>query len=327
MIDTSSFSAFSNLFSHESSSLALAKTLGRYKDNWVYVGAMDRRPSLYVFEPDASKIQEMQSSHLKMELVEVNLEGVPSGKFIRLAPLGSDFDLGLFASICDEFIRAADFCEDASTELVELVARWAALLKVASNTESANKLVGLFGELFCLRELLKNFGPVAITSWTGPDSARHDFESGKWAIEVKSSTVQAERRAVIHGAGQLDATSSTSLCMVHYQLEWAQGAESLGALVEDVSGLLDGLGKKKFFENLEKLGFNRSALERNSAASIKINRVSLFSIDENFPRITLASVSTLQPHLTRVDYWLTLEGLPSEDCTENYAPLHDRISF
>lgn len=327
MIDTSSFSAFTNLFSHEGNSLALAKTLGRYKENWVYVGALHKVPSLYVFEPNPSAFQELNSSHLMMELVEVNLQGVPSGQFIRLAPIKSDFDLGLFASICDEFIRAADSCQDASSELVQLVARWAALLKVASNSDSANKIVGIFGELLCLRELITKFGPVGITAWTGPDAARHDFESGKWAIEVKSSTVQAERRAVIHGAGQLDAAAGTALNLLHYQLEWAQGALSLGDLVDSVSASLDGAGKKILFENLEKVGFDRSALERNSSASVKVNRISLYEVDDKFPRFTIASVSALQPHLTRLDYWLALEGLPAEDLTESYTPLHKRIYF
>jgi hypothetical protein len=139
--------------------------------------------------------------------------------------------------------------------------------------------------------------------------------------------VQAERRAVIHGVGQLDAAPDTTLYLLHLQVEWAHGAETLSDLVADVSALVGESQQTLFYENLKKIGFDRAALARQAAAAIKVNRLSLFPVTASFPRITSKTLIGMQPNITRVDYWLSLEGIDFEDCTSSFAPVLDRVKL
>ena len=63
--------------------------------------------------------------------------------------------------------------------LLEALAENCELLKQATSL-SEEALLGLFGELWVLRELVQLHGPVAVKAWTGASKLPHDFRFGDW---------------------------------------------------------------------------------------------------------------------------------------------------
>jgi hypothetical protein len=315
----SAYKAFGKLAAEGFTGTKLTRSLGKYAHEWVYFGLRDGLPGLYLYEPNLVEVGSAPNRNLTIEIENVNILGVPVGNYLRLSPTNLEFDLGLFSSICDEFIRISDSVLDGYSALQELLARWSALLKISSDTQSTNAMVGLYGELLCLVNLLENKESAFLEHWTGPDSARHDFEGSSWAIEVKSSTVLSERRAVIHGTGQLESGPKTRLALLHYQLEWAPGAESLPQLAARVLDFLSAEEKQSFRLKLEKLGYSIEKISQLNYISLKINRASLFTVSEEFPRITRTSLGKSSASISRVDYWLNLEGLPFQDVSTSFG--------
>jgi Putative PD-(D/E)XK family member, (DUF4420) len=321
MADFSAYESFKKLSTEKFNGTKLVRSLGKYSNEWVYFGVKDNLPGLYLFEPEIVEIGNLQNVNLSISNEQVNILGVPAGNYLKLSPVRDDFDLGLFSSICDEFIRISDSVVHGFDALKELLARWSALLKFASNTESTNALVGLYGELLTIDALIREKGPKFIEHWTGPDSARHDFEGATWAIEVKSSTVLAERRAVIHGASQLASSPKTHLALLHYQLEWAPGADSIASLAAKILHSLPSAEQESFLKKIEKIGFSFEKISELTHFCLKINSASLYHVDEDFPRITKTTLGNSASWITRVDYWLLLEGLPSIDVSNSFAPV------
>lgn len=142
--------------------------------------------------------------------------------------------LNLIFAICEQLLSGsrtvAKAVESALADFRQLLAG-AGLL-------SEERLQGLFGELWTLRELIQVNGVKSINAWTGP-LATHDFRYGRTELEVKT-TASASPRHRINGAGQLVPSMGCSLYLVSIlaQPTGPAAGYAVPELVSSIVGLL-----------------------------------------------------------------------------------------
>ncbi len=304
-------------------SLPKAETVGqiRVQNTPVFVGgqrvkiARDYlgRPRLLI--PASNEISADESTRVTAGL-SIELHNYPNsvGELVPhlvFAASSSEVD-DLFAlmsqDICEE-VRASS--QPVTLSMVESrILAWQEMLAKLSNHEpSLSEQIGLYGELLTLETLVEEIGPAALNSWSGPDLARHDFETSKWAIEVKSSMSLASKRAHIHGFTQLECSVGTKLNLLHLQFEQSLGSKSIAHLVEGLLAKLDrsaleGQLLRFFPEGLSNLPTWASKYE------LKLSSASLFEVDADFPRITRSNLGSQYLRFSQLQYQLDLEGLP-----------------
>ena len=165
-----------------------------------------------------------------------------------------------------------------------VIERWRELLsKSYPRRLSAEKLQGVFGELWYLREL-SDIDLNAIDYWIGPLGDPHDFSNGKIALEVKTTTKKA-RMFWINGVNQLTPPEDGVLYLCAIKLEKVKsGGESVPDIIESLKEI--GLNYAKLLSLLVELGYsiNDNKFYENFRYQIKENRV--YFVNDHFPRIT-----------------------------------------
>lgn len=78
--------------------------------------------------------------------------------------------------------------------------------------------IGLFGELWLLRRLIKVMGTTAVDTWTGPAGEPQDFRVGSNEFEVKS-TINLRRTHIVNGLKQLMPSRERNLYILSLQFE------------------------------------------------------------------------------------------------------------
>jgi hypothetical protein len=148
-------------------------------------------------------------------------------------------------------------------------------------------LLGLFGELWVLRELTRQ-QRRAVELWLGPTGARHDFSNGSIAIEVKASQQRRGRLITIHGHDQLDAPANGSLYLALLQLEEVpSGGEAVPDLVQELTAL--GCDQYELLRRLARLNITQETLAAVSNMRFRVLTTNIYRVDDSFPRITSSS--------------------------------------
>ncbi len=106
---------------------------------------------------------------------------------------------------------AADVCEHlagATAEpqgvILDVLARWRALLEVGADAWTRARCAGLFAELSVVGRLLE-LDAGAVDWWSGPLGEAHDVRGPGGAIEVKATAGREGRKVRIHGINQLES--------------------------------------------------------------------------------------------------------------------------
>lgn len=271
------------------------------------------RPRLLI--PASHEITAEESTRVTAGL-SIELQSYPNAEGTLIPHLvfsasSSEVD-DLFALMSQDICEAVrGSSEPVTLAMVESrILAWQQMLAKLSNHEpSVSEQVGLFGELLTLEALVEELGPAALSSWSGPDMARHDFETASWSIEVKSSMSLASKRAHIHGFTQLESAAGTSLSLLHLQFEQSLGSKSIAILVEALAERLD----RKAFEGQLQRFFPEGLSNLPSWASkyqLKLSSASLFAVDSAFPRIVRSNLGPEHSRFSQLQYQLDLEGLP-----------------
>jgi hypothetical protein len=122
----------------------------------------------------------------------------------------------VFTPFCEDVAESMAASESDGAAVQALLSRfmhWRRLLaSLSDSTLSPNEAMGLYGELWVLRNLIF---PVcdqeSAAVWRGPDRDDHDFVVKGFGIEVKSTGADKPIEVVIHGAAtQHVGTRSTS---------------------------------------------------------------------------------------------------------------------
>lgn len=193
----------------------------------------------------------------------------------------------------------------------QVLDRWRELLeREPSGLLGIEKLVGLFGELWFLREMVKR-NPNAVRYWTGPRGSRHDFSVGTLAIEVKSTLSRRGRFVEIHGHEQLEPPEHGELYLTILKLEQVPAlGESLPELVESI--VQQGGDRYTLLNLMAQVDVGLLTLDEYKDIRFRLNENRIYEVKDDFPRITPNSFldGTLPNGVIKLTYQIDLSTEP-----------------
>lgn len=196
--------------------------------------------------------------------------------------------------------------------------RWRELLNSSRGTViSTEKLIGLYGELIYLRELISR-KPISLDFWKGPESGKQDFSNGRLAIEIKTTQVRHGRIVSVHGHQQLETPTNGELYLAVMKIE--EGSEADLSIPDLVSSILSyGVSASELMDKLSKVGYFFIDTGHYRTRRFRIVENSFYFVDSNFPKIVSDSflVGRLPVGILRLDYQIDLTGEPPHPLTES----------
>lgn len=251
------------------------------------IDQLGQRHLLIPVEWDAKVIEDKQSAGVH---VRSNLWGDEEGKrryidVVCLKPHLNDlFDMIVFDIL-------AELGQDASSpgrSCRQVLNQWRELLSHETvHMPDKTTLIGIWGELWILRELVKR-NPHAVDIWTGPVGGRYDFWATKLAMEIKSTTQRKGYTVTVHGHDQLEIPQNGELYLVFLRLEESPKiGESVSSLVNDITDL--GCDRIKLLTKLANLGLTLDLIAKCEESRFRLMENRIYHVDQGFPRITSAS--------------------------------------
>lgn len=236
------------------------------------------------------------SSFSKLKEIEVLYYSSPneSEKNILLFKLLNVDHKDIFALLCEDLISSISEFTNQDKIVLEILNRfekWKSLLtNVNKNGLSPEAQRGLFGELFLLRKILNNSINLteAIISWVGAEKEVRDFQSGTWAIEVKTSHGNNHQKVMISSERQLDNINLEHLFLYHISLEKLNNSgETLNHLIDSIKDLLSGqiVAYNKFLIKIYEAGYLDIQREQYDSIGYHIRDENFYIVENEFPRI------------------------------------------
>jgi hypothetical protein len=265
----------------------------------------------------------------RLEAITTEAVRIEGEEYVRIAthvrPLFQEFYL-LLTDIADSIQLDGSTVETAVRTRLE---SWKELLR-SVGLLSPERQVGLWGELWLLRRLIKTRDPEALESWTGPVAEPHDFRIGQTELEVKT-TKSRQRYHVINGLDQLTPSEGLKLFLLSLQIEPAKtdDAMSLPQMVAIVRKMLDAkpdlLGD---FERILRDGCGYYAKdEQNYGTQFRLRSVPLLvPVDARFPRLTKKNLRdvvgmNVDQRISEVRYTVNVDDLGSLDGTPDFLTI------
>jgi ribosomal protein L44E len=256
---------------------------------------------------------------LSVELVPV-LDGVPEGTRTLAVALNDRQYMDIFSVFCADLVTRMSACTNTSDAIVLLLnrlERWQLFLGRAVDGLNQQEQIGLFGELWILREILIPFGGIGmVDAWCGAQRAPQDFiVPGVCAIEVKTTAARTLSHVRVHGETQLDGTGLTCLFLACVRLERdAATAETLNDLVD---GLKSVVAAPEFAAVLEQriaaAGWFERHRQRYQANRFAIAQRRFFRVEDGFPRLRRAELAT---GIDEVAYRVDLRACQAAECAQ-----------
>lgn len=268
------------------------------------------------------KLQDLPATRgLAVSLVSP-LEGVPASQRTLAVELEDPQFADIFAVFCTDLVEGISRCATAVDAIVLLfrrLDRWQEFLIAATDGLSQSAAIGLFGELWVLRNILVPLGGIGLLeSWTGAQRAPQDFVvPGICAIEVKTSQARALSHVRIHGEQQLDDTGLACLFLVCLRVEHdADKGENLNKLVADLRSLASGTPEFSFLLEglLIKAGWVKQHEHRHEHVRLRVAQQRSFRVDHHFPRLITAA---LDPGINEIEYQVELKACTACECAND----------
>ena len=210
-------------------------------------------------------------------------------------------DAALFRSIVDGICEAVvDAGADRSDALAAMSAemhRWLRFLRAGRKGLSIQRQIGLWGELHILRRIaVERSWPTALSWWTGPSHAAHDFSIDMLAIEVKTTRAN-EKSVQISSLDQLDNDGLTALYLLNLKIEDVprnQG-RSLTDMVELVRSDLSTYAntiQRDFEAMLIGAGFHNIHAQKYRRRAYEWQTTEIYEVNDEFPRLTRGKIMT-----------------------------------
>lgn len=243
--------------------------------------------------PDFSNMQEIQVN-LFVSTTEVH-------KNILIFKLLNFEHKDIFAVLCEDLIASISNETNEKKVVREVLNRfekWKSLFnKIGLQGLKPEQQRGLFGELYFLRNVLQRNSDflAVVNTWTGTEKQIRDFQSGSWAVEVKTTYGNNHQKVHISSERQLDTTNLEALFLYHISLEQQQNSgETLNDIVDSVTEILrsETIALNKFKSKIYEVGY--FDLQRNLYETIGYHiRQDVFYIVKNdFPRIEENDIRT-----------------------------------
>ena len=223
-------------------------------------------------------------------------------------------DSQIFDSLIDDIavsVNKSDTEESAIFNFIETIFGWQSFLEKTGNKKlSKEQQRGLFGELITLKTLMIPQAGIhsAIQSWQGDQSIRglRDFEYNGVGVEVKTTTTKNPETFTVSSEDQLDSRNLKGIVVHHLSLDQTlTEGESLQSLIlEILSEIESNRSKTLFFQRLYNLGYSTEQGELYLSPKYQIRNQYIFSVSENFPRITEES---LMQGISNVRYRVSID--------------------
>lgn len=184
------------------------------------------------------------------------------------------------------------------------LSRWRQLVEAGKEPLGESGLMGVYGELWVLRQMIAEDPLRRIEHWVGPEREVHDFHRGAVAVEVKSSSARTGRTVEIHGAEQLAAPTAGLLYLVYVRLRESSAGVTLRQLIEEIRSL--GVDSADFERVLARTGIS----EGSDSPPFEVREELWYHVNEAFPRVVQASFvgSRVPEGVLNLSYQLSLAG-------------------
>ncbi len=200
----------------------------------------------------------------------------------------------IFKVLCEDLIEsiASEANEKKMVkEVLNRFEKWKSLFnKIGLQGLTPEAQRGLFGELHFLRKYLQeNFELLkVVNTWIGPEKQVRDFQSGTWAVEVKTTHGNNHQKVHISSERQLDTTNINDLFLYHISLEQMQNSgESLNDIVESILKILesDTSAFNKFKSKIYEVGYFELQRSLYEEKGYFIRQDVFYKVECDFPRI------------------------------------------
>jgi hypothetical protein len=209
---------------------------------------------------------------------------------------------------------------------LERIRQWQKCLSIqGASGLNKEEQKGLYGELFFLRELLKQgfAGKKSVNAWVGPSSAVNDFQFDNCSVEVKTSSSKRIQELSINGALQLDERHSPNLYLFHLSVDLTQTiGETLNEIVASVRELyskIDGKNPDDFNVKLNMAGYLDAQADKYSEVKYRFRDGKTYKVHGDFPRIREGEY---RPGVGSIQYYICISG-----CEEYKIPTENIINI
>ena len=165
---------------------------------------------------------------------------------------------------------------------------WKELLKTSRGKLSRSHQVGLYGELWLLKNILLEHldASDAVQSWRGHTRAAQDFQRPEgFGIEVKTTSENVPSGFNISNAQQLDDSSFQGLFIALVQVNQNRAAgQSLNDLVDELLEQLDSPTHQQFQRALMRVGYDKKHKDHYKDL-YHFKTVEFYQVKEGFPRL------------------------------------------
>ena len=259
--------------------------------------------------PDAGEtLTDTTSDGVSLARLELN-EGGSIVQHVALI-LRRDDLVRPFAALVADVLERARSGGRPDQVCVEALERWRELLTAVGRPLSPARQVGIFGELWQLRELVRVAGPAVSRWWVGPTGATHDFTGPNGVdLEVKTSRGKQARIVTISGLTQLECEPPRSLFLSVLRIDAGAGGETLRDLVEELVRLgCSGVGLR---EMLQFAGVDDRSLA-DASVRFTVTEQRVYAVDAAFPRLERPQppAAPVHPLIVRVSYDIDLTAEP-----------------
>lgn len=288
----------------------------------ITVDAASRRHLLIPIAKDKKVAEDRQSTGVHIEANEWGDEGGHRRyvDVVCMKPhLNSLFDMVVFdilMSLPDDPINPDRVCQQVLNQWREL------LIRETSKLPDKAALIGVFGELWMLRELTRR-SAYAVNAWTGPLGGRFDFFTGSTALEVKSSTQRKGSTITVHGHDQLEPPPECELYLAVLKIEETpmKGENISGLAIQLAEDF--GVERRKLFTLLANIHLPPDIIEQCNDLRLRIINSRFYVVNGDFPRIISTSFKgdTLPNSVLSLTYQLDLSTAPPHPLNEKQAEL------
>lgn len=262
----------------------------------VYVAMQHPEKYLCICISISDSIEVNISSFSNLQEIQVDLYPSPtqSEKNALVFKLLNFQHKDIFTVLCEDLI-ASIATETNERKLVKEILnrfeKWKSLFnKIGLQGLTPEEQRGLFGELYFLRKYLQvnsNFLEI-VNTWLGTEKQVRDFQSGTWAVEVKTTHGNNHQKVHISSERQLDTTNLDDLFLYHISLEQMQNSgETLNDIVDSVVAILetDALAANKFKSKIYEVGYFELQRSLYDGKGYFIRQDIFYKIENDFPRI------------------------------------------
>jgi len=262
----------------------------------VYVAMQHPEKLLCICVSISDSIEVNISAFSNLQEIQVDLFSSPTqkGKNSLVFKLLNFQHKDIFTVLCEDLITSIATETNEKKLVREILSRfekWKSLFnKIGLQGLTPYEQRGLFGELYFLRKFLQTNSNLleVVNTWIGTEKQVRDFQSGNWAVEVKTTHGNNHQKVHISSERQLDTTNLDNLFLYHISLEQMQNSgETLNEIVDSVAGILeaDSLAVNKFKSKIYEVGYFE--LQRNLYENVGyfIRQNDFYKVENDFPRI------------------------------------------